>query len=217
MEAQMNDGRHGILHAGRQPAFICGENCPIRIIIIDRSFSMKNRDYRPTRLQAAIDAAIEYVMSLVKQKNRFKIAVISFGDDATVVVQLTDIIHHRKIIHQIESISINGSTDIGNALKQATELLMPYQGQRSQIVLLTDGCGDCKMTIPRKLKVNYNTTIDVVGIGGSPKHVNEDLLRKIATTDPDGTNHYRFIGDAKTLKQHYKQLATGLVWKGKSQ
>ena len=54
----------------------------------------------------------------------------------------------------------------------------------------------------------------IVGIGGTRGAVKESLLWKVATTDQDGFNHYFFIKDSAALKQHYRQLATGLVWRG---
>jgi len=53
-----------------------------------------------------------------------------------------------------------------------------------------------------------------VGIGGTPDAVNEALLRQVATTDPGGFCHYRFVKDPETLSEHYTQLAKGLVWNG---
>ena len=64
------------------------------------------------------------------------------------------------------------------------------------------------------LKQRLDAVIDVVGIGGSPSVVNEALLRQVATTDPDGFCHYRFIKDAQALSKHYTQLAQGLIWRG---
>ena len=37
-------------------------------------------------------------------------------------------------------------------------------------------------------------------------HIHEDMLYY--------DDCYRFIADAQTLKQHYRELATGLIWKG---
>jgi Mg-chelatase subunit ChlD len=214
LEAKINGGRPGISHAGRQAEILCDNTFTKSIIIIDRSGSMGCRDYSPSRLQAAKDAAVEYVMTLLKQKTQHQIAVISFGDDAKVVVPLTAIDSCQRIVNGIRSISINGCTNIAAGLTQAAELLAKCSDKHSQIILLTDGYGSCHIGIPEKLKGEYKATIDVVGIGGSPKEVNEFFLRQIATTDPDGTNHYRFIKDAHSLKQHYRQLACGLAWKG---
>lgn len=214
LEAKTFGGRPGILHAGRHAEISCDNAFTKRIIIIDRSGSMNCTDYSPSRLQAAINAAVEYVMTLVEQKTKSQVAVISFGDDAKIVVPLTAINSYQIIVNGIRSISINGCTDIAAGLILATELLAKCSDKHSQIILLTDGYGSCNLSISEKLKREYKTTIDAIGIGGSPNDVDEPLLRQIATTDPDGANHYRFIKDAHTLKQHYRQLATGLVWKG---
>jgi Mg-chelatase subunit ChlD len=213
-EVKTLGGRPGISQAGRQAEILCGSTFTKSIIIIDRSGSMNRKDYSPSRLQAAKDAAVEYVMTLVEQKTKSQIAVISFGDDAELAVPLTVINSCQLIVNGIRSISINGYTNIAAGLTQAMELLARCSDKHSQIILLTDGYGSCNLSIPEKLKREYKATIDVIGIGGSPNDVNESLLRQIATTDPDGTIRYRFIKDAHMLKQHYHQLATGLVWKG---
>ena len=219
LQSEISGGRFGISRTGRQLAASRDSNALVTIIIIDCSISMQTEDYPPNRLEAAIDAAIEYVNTLAGQNAAAKVAVISFSDEAKVIVPPMAINNSMKIIKRIRSIKIEGSTNIGNGFEQATKVLTNYSGlnDRSQIILLTDGFGDCPINIPEKLKRQYGTIIDVVGIGGSPNDVNESLLRKVATTEPDSTNHYRFIADANTLKKHYRQLATGLVWKGGDQ
>ena len=184
------------------------------IIIIDRSFSMSSDDYSPSRIKAAINAACEYVRKLVKQNVQAQISVISFSNDSKVVVFPTSTNNFKCIVDGLHSIAIDGCTNIGSGLKEAKKLITKFSGENSQIILLTDGYGDCNVNISDNLKKTYKTTIDVIGIGGSPSEVNEILLRKIATTDPDGTSHYRFIKDAHSLEKHYRQLASGLVWKG---
>ena len=131
----------------------------------------------------------------------------------------TAINNSRNIIKGIRSIKIVGGTDIGNGLVETAKVLNVHSklNAKSHIILLTDGFGECPLSIPEEIKQQYDTIIDVVGIGGSRDDVNEYLLREVATTEVDGTNHYRFIADARTLKQHYRQLATGLVWKGANQ
>lgn len=219
MQSEIRGGRLGISRTGRQLAANKGYTATVTIIIIDCSASMSTKDYPPNRLEAAKNAAIEYVNTLREQNADAKVVVISFSDYATVIVPPTAINNPSKILKGIHSISIKSSTDIGNGLTKATIVLTDYPGlnDQSQIILLTDGFGDCPISIPEKLKQQYGTIIDVVGIGGSSDDVNESLLRQVATTEPDGTNHYRFIADASTLKQHYRQLATGLAWKGGNQ
>jgi len=219
LQSAINGDRFGISQTGRQLAALHDSIATLIIIIIDCSISMQTEDYLPNRLEAAKDAAIEYLSTLVGQNANANIAVIAFNDEAKVMVTPTAINNSMEIIQGIRSIRAEGSTNIGQGLQQATSLLHSHidLNGRSQIILLTDGFGNCPISIPDKLKQRYGAVIDVIGIGGSPEDVNESLLRKVATTEPDGTNHYRFIADARTLKQHYRQLATGLIWKGDNQ
>ena len=215
LQSTVNGGRFGISQTGGLPAILCG-GVSTTVVIIDCSISMQIEDYLPNRLEAAKNAAIEYVNTLAAQNAHANMAVIAFNDEAKVVVPSKSINNCREIIQGIQSIRAEGSTNIGQGLKQATIVLGSHLGLngRSQIVLLTDGFGNCPLSIPDKLKQRYASIIDVVGIGGSPNDVNEFLLKKIATTESDGTSHYRFITDSRTLNQHYRQLAKGLVWKG---
>jgi len=214
LRADISGGRSDITQTGCHPV-ADNEYIPLRIIIIDRSYSMGHDDYPPSRLQAAIGASEEYVNALSKQMVRTAIAVISFGFDSKLVLPPTDITNLQIIKDALRSLPIHGGTNIGSGLKMAEQLLAGYlPDQHKQIVLLTDGYGNCPLEIPENIKLVHNTVIDVVGIGGSPKDVDEKFLKKIATTDSDGMRHYRFIKDTQKLNQHYRQLAGGILWKG---
>jgi len=219
LESDVQDGQFGVSRTDRKRPTLFGSVAKMTVIIIDCSGSMSCLDYPPNRLEAAINAATEYVNTLTEQNAKATVAVVSFSDQGKVVVPPTTVRNIRQITDGLRSIKIYGGTNIGNGLEETEKVLNAHSkpNAQSHIILLTDGFGDCPLSVPEKLKQQYGTIIDVVGIGGSPSDVNESLLRKVATTDPDGTNHYRFIADARTLKQHYRQLATGLFWKGEDQ
>lgn len=186
------------------------------ILILDCSGSMGDSDYPPFRLQAAIEAACEYVRTLDQEGKNAEIGVIAFDTRARTILPLTALNQVKPILKAIRSITVCGGTDIASGLESA---LMTFQqsdaeNTERQIILLTDGHGGQPLNVVNVLKTEYRVTLDVIGIGGSRSAVNERLLKQVATTDADGINHYRFIGDPQTLKQHYHQLATGLAWKG---
>lgn len=216
LESAISGGRFGVSQAGCRPAALFDGDNRMAIIIIDCSYSMDDTDYRPTRLKAAQNAAMEYVNTLVGQNTDTIATVISFSDEARVVVSPTSMSESQRIIQGIQSIKVDGGTNIGEGFKQVEKVLTGHNGQ-NQIILLTDGFGDCPLSISQRLKKRCGSIIDVVGIGGSPRDVNESLLKKVATTEPDGTNHYRFIADEGTLKLHYRKLATGLTRVGGGQ
>jgi len=78
-----------------------------------------------------------------------------------------------------------------------------------RIIMLTDGehLGDDNPTnIATKLK-KAGVIIDCIGIGGSPKDVDEKLLKQIASRNADGSIRYCFIGDQQKLLRKYQTLA----------
>ncbi|MCD4831698.1 MAG: VWA domain-containing protein [Anaerohalosphaeraceae bacterium] len=183
------------------------------VVITDISGSMNINDFYPTRLGGAIEAGIEYVNARKNLNDR--IALVSFSTYAKIVLPLTNIKNKGRVIEVIRSLSIDGETDINKGLQAAVKIFSEgISTSQRYVILLTDGHGGHPLKTAMKLKEQYNAVIEVVGIGGSTSAVNESLLRKIATTDVNGFNHYRFIKDSAGLKKHYKNIATGLIWKG---
>jgi len=82
-------------------------------------------------------------------------------------------------------------------------------GMTKRIILLTDGehnTGGCPLEVADRLK-NAGVIIDCIGIGGTPADVDEILLKKIASRNPDGTIRYCFIGNRQSLLRKYETLA----------
>lgn len=191
--------------------------CRDTVVVIDRSGSMELEDYEPSRLQGGKQAAGEYVNRRLVVCCQDRVAVVSFGHTAKIELGLTDITDRETITEAINNIQIKGGTDIAKGIKAATAIFQKHQKCPNQrhLILLTDGCGGHPIRKSTYLKQQLNCIIDAVGIGGSRKEVNEKLLRKVATTDPDGFNHYRFISDSSSLKQHYSNLAKSICWRPK--
>lgn len=190
--------------------------------IIDISGSMGAADCKPTRLEAAKMANERYILERASLSSHDRVAIVKFSDKGKVVLPLTDIMESGKIIQCMQHLDTGGGTDLAEGLKLAPRLLFPYnEGELSNhprnkhILIVTDGhCGH-PITEAKKLKAQ-GVLIEVIGIGGNPSAVNEELLRKVATTDPDGFTHYWFIEDTTTLVTHYQQLARGIVFRGGS-
>jgi hypothetical protein len=81
-----------------------------------------------------------------------------------------------------------------------------------RIIMLTDGghLGGGDPTISATKLKNMGAVIDCIGIGGSPKDVDEKLLKQIASRNPDGSIRYCFIGDQEQLVRKYNSLAQHL-------
>ena len=79
----------------------------------------------------------------------------------------------------------------------------------NRIIMLTDGEHNQEsspLTIAARLK-KAGVIIDCIGIGGSPEKVDEELLKQIASANPDGSIRYCFIGDQQQLLKEYQTLA----------
>ena len=186
------------------------------VIVQDVSGSMANKDYLPNRLGGGLQAALEYYAARKQRHADDRIALVAFNHEARIIVPLSSLDREQKFRAAVQKLTPDGGTDIARGLQTAAKLFdkPPESRRRRHVILLSDGHGGDPWKIAEKLKDRYHAQIDVIGIGGDPSAVDEALLRQIATTDPDGYSHYRFIRDTESLREHYQQLATGLMWRG---
>ncbi len=177
------------------------------VLLIDASGSMKRgKDWRPSRLEGAKNAARTFCRRLEVEEPNARIAIVAYADNAKVLAQLTPV-GKAKVFHRaIDRIDEFGWTNMRAALKKAGKIL---KGSKSscQVVLLSDG--HSTESDPRKAAetLKKSAIIECVGIGGSPSDVDEDLLKWIASEYPDGSKRYRWIGDPEKLSQVFYELA----------
>lgn len=208
-------------------------------LAIDNSGSMLDGDYFPNRLEAAKTSALAFHDELItKGEIHDKIAVVSFGSSARVECDLTPVTESARIEKAIRNIKPDGFTNMRAGLIQAERIffgdpcIVPLAiakafnwlatGQTRhvdpnvvmKVILLTDGrhCyGEHPLPVAERLKHN-GVEISGVGIAGSPNQVDEELLKKLVSTDPTtGLPQYRFIKDAQQLISHYRCLAKGIT------
>jgi Mg-chelatase subunit ChlD len=177
-------------------------------IVMDYSSSM-DEPYQEkiTKQQAANEAAIKLVNEKARIDLRDRIGIIAFNMEADVLLRLSPLSSHKdRMIAILQSIRRGGGTDLDAALIAADE---NFDWQRQdvvrRIILLTDGHGVDPLHTAEDLK-RRKVVIDVTGIGPDPSCVDEELLKKVASTI-QGETHYRFIRDSRTLVNHYTQLA----------
>ncbi|MGD0572459.1 MAG: vWA domain-containing protein [Sedimentisphaerales bacterium] len=185
--------------------------------VLDRSTSMTYKDCRPSRLAASQHSVETYVRTRAAICPNDRVAIVSFALSATIELPLTSISNIESIINAVWRLRGNGGTDMATGINYGClllkSLLMNIETNRvRRILLLTDGRGGNPLHIAEEAK-NDGILLDVIGIGGKPSAVDEPLLRRVATTDADGLNHYWFIKDTDSLVKHYQQLATSLVWR----
>lgn len=192
-----------VIGPGHTPS---GDGSRACVLVIDASGSMLDTDWKPSRLGAAKKAAIAFIKRLMQEEPDALVGVVAYGCKAKTVCPLTEARNARALSQEINAICESGATNIRRGL-QAALCLLKGERRSCQVVLLTDGHNTNGS--PRKVanELSEFSVLECVGIGGSPADVDEDLLRSIASSHPDGTKRYRWIGDEEQLVRHFHQLA----------
>jgi Ca-activated chloride channel family protein len=97
------------------------------VIIIDVSRSMEENDIVPSRILATKTAAQDFVRGLPRTT---KVALVSFGNYATLVVPLTD--DHTLVQEGIRNLTIQLRTQLGNGLIEGIRAVTGEQGIAAQ-------------------------------------------------------------------------------------
>ncbi|MBD3164955.1 VWA domain-containing protein [Candidatus Woesearchaeota archaeon] len=133
------------------------------VIAIDSSGSMLADDFSPNRLEAAKNAALQFVGRVPRDS---KLALMSFSGTAFLKQRLTgDFELIREEINKIR-VEYSSGTAIGDAIISASNALMEEEKARV-IVLLTDGQSNVGTVIEKA--INYANdrfvTVNTIGIG----------------------------------------------------
>jgi Ca-activated chloride channel homolog len=191
------------------------------VLVIDASQSMQATDVMPTRLDAAKQAAIDFVDALPEKYN---VSVVSMAGSAAVLVPPTTA--HNTVENAIRSIRLQDSTAIGEGIATALTALRqapkdpkdPNSVAPGAIVLLTDGkntAGRAPLqaaTEAKKAKVPvytiaYGTENGYVDLDGKrePVPVDHEAMRQIATLTG---GRYFAAATADELKTVYENIGS---------
>lgn len=182
------------------------------VFAIDTSSSMLAEDLKPSRLEAAKQAAISFV-DIVPRGD--KIGIVTFASIS--IIELMSSSDSEKIKNTISNIELQevGGTAIGDAIITSSNL---FQENKSKlIILLTDGQSNAG--IEPDLALNYakqkGITIHTIGVAtpeggnvselGYVSKLDEELMKRIA----EQTNGKFYIANnAQTLMAAFREIAT---------
>lgn len=181
---------------------------PLAVLIIDASYSMAKADWKPSRLAAAKEAAIAYAKQAYAEHPNVLLAIVAYGDQATLIAPPTPASRIGLIQTCIQKIDCMGCTNIYAGLIMAEQIATNSYGP-IHIVLLSDGRNTDDDPRPVAERLKHRARIDTVGIGRQ-ESVDENLLKAIATTDANGPTRYRWIGQKQQLVEHFHHLAGGI-------
>ncbi|PCJ56435.1 MAG: hypothetical protein COA73_12115 [Candidatus Hydrogenedentota bacterium] len=176
------------------------------VAIFDVSGSTGNTDWPPTRLDGGKEAVRKLHSELLQSSPDARIGIVAFSNRASIVCPLISVRDSNGFHSSLTSMKSGGGTCIYSGIKGALEMLAS-SSSTAQVILVSDGLDDWHN--PRELARNLKAkaVIDCVGIGGSPRAVDEPLLKDIASFNRDGSKRYRWIGEPQHLVDHFEKLA----------
>jgi len=191
------------------------------VITMDVSGSMLAMDFKPNRLEAAKEVAIEFING----RKGDRIGLVAFAGEAFTACPPT--LDYEILKKQISSISgdiIGGGTAIGVGLGTAVTRLRNDSIPSKVVILLTDGVdtgGEISPLMAAELAKTKNVRVYTIGVGSkgeaeslvqtpfgsyyqaSEVELDEETLKKIAART--GGKYFRAV-DETSLRSIYKEI-----------
>ena len=191
------------------------------MIALDISGSMLSQDFKPDRMEAAKDVAIEFISG----RPNDRIGLVVFSGESFTQCPLT--IDHSVLINlfkDIKSGMIEDGTAIGLGLANAVNRLKESDAKTKVIILLTDGVNNQGSIAPltsAEIAKAFNIRVYTVGIGtrgtapcpvktpigiqyqNLPVEIDEVVLNKIA--EKTNGKYFRATNNQK-LRDIYKEI-----------
>ena len=185
-------------------------------LTMDVSTSMLARDFKPDRIGAAKDIAIEFIAT--RPNDRIGIVVFA-GESFTQSPLTTDRATLINLMKEIETGLIDDGTAIGNGLATAVARLKDSDAKSKVVILLTDGvnnCGEISPLMAAEIAKTYGIRVYTIGVGAMGEapypvmtpwgvqiqnikvEIDEDLLRQIA--DGTGGKYFRATDNTKLME-----------------
>jgi len=191
------------------------------IMALDVSGSMRARDLKPDRLEAAKEVAKIFIDD--RPNDRIGLVIFS-GEAFTQCPLTTDHVVLKKLFKPIKSGMIEDGTAIGDGLATAINRIKDSKAISRVIILLTDGVQNSGSIDPisaAEIAKTYGIRVYTIGVGTKGKapmpvmtafgeqimdvdvNIDEDILREVAATT-DG-KYFRATSN-KSLESVYQEI-----------
>ncbi len=186
------------------------------VFALDISTSMLARDFKPDRINAAKDIAIEFIA----QRPNDRMGVVVFaGESFTQCPLTTDRATLINLMKEIQTGLIEDGTAIGNGLATAVSRVKDSPAKSRVIILLTDGVnnrGEVAPLMAAEIAKTYGVRVYTIGVGAMGMapypvmtpfgvdiqqvqvEIDEPLLRQIA--QETGGKYFRATDNTKLLE-----------------
>ena len=191
------------------------------VLAMDVSTSMLARDFKPARISAAKDIAIEFISQ--RPGDRMGIVVFA-GESYTQCPLTTDRSTLINLMKEVQTDLIEDGTAIGNGLATAVARMMDSDAPSRVVILLTDGVNNSGEVAPQTaadIAATYGVRVYTIGVGANGTapypvmtpwgvdvqqvkvEIDEDLLKGIA--DATGGRYFRATDNTK-LSEIYSEI-----------
>lgn len=191
------------------------------VLAMDVSTSMLARDFKPDRINAAKDIAIEFISQ--RPGDRMGIVVFA-GESFTQCPLTTDRSTLINLMKEVQTDLIEDGTAIGNGLATAVARMMDSEAPSRVVILLTDGVNNSGEVAPQtaaEIAKTYGIRVYTIGVGANGTapypvmtpwgmetrdlqvEIDEDLLKEIAGTT--GGKYFRATDNTK-LAEIYSEI-----------
>jgi Ca-activated chloride channel family protein len=191
------------------------------VISLDVSGSMLAMDFKPNRIEAAKEVALNFI----DQRPTDRIGLVIFAGESFTQCPIT--IDHNVLkeqVSQIKSGTLVDGTSIGMGLATAVDRLRNSKAKSRVVILLTDGVNNTGLIDPNtalEIAKAYKVRVYTIGIGTQgqapypvqtpfgtqtqmmPVQIDEPLLRQIATQT--GGKYFRATGN-RSLAAIYQEI-----------
>jgi Ca-activated chloride channel family protein len=173
--------------------------------VIDTSGSMEQQG----RLELVKDALRILVRELRADDT---VALVTFGDDARVVLPPTSAADDDEILDEIERLSPDGSTNLEAGLRLGYDLARESLTENGidRVILASDGVANVGLTDPdgilRRIREDAAAGIELVSIGVGMGDYNDVLLEQLSN---EGDGFYAYIDDLDEAERLFTEDLTG--------
>jgi Ca-activated chloride channel family protein len=185
------------------------------MLVMDISTSMLAQDFKPDRLNASKDIAIEFVLQ--RPTDRIGLTVFA-GESFIQCPPTTDKSTLINLIAKVQTGLITDGTAIGNGLATAVSRLRNSDAKSKVVILMTDGVNNSGNVTPQtagEVAQLHRIRVYTIGIGSNgsapypvqtpygvqmvqqPVEIDEALLKDIATQT--GGQYFRATNNAKLI------------------
>lgn len=192
------------------------------VIALDTSPSMMAKDFKPNRLEAAKEVAMNFISG--RPNDRIGLVIFA-GESFTQSPTTIDHAMLKKLMKSVKSGELSNGTAIGMGLATAVDRLKDSKAKSKVVILLTDGENNTGFIAPMtaaQIAKKFGIRVYTIGIGSQgyapitvtdqfgnkhtekvPVQIDENLLRKIAKLT--GGKYFRATND-KSLYDIYNEI-----------